>query len=479
MSERFKRDRLQSRKISPARIAAFDVLKRVEEDAAYLSILLSNLSSDMRPEDRALCYEIAFGSVRWQLWLDRVIHHISGHSPESLDTCVRIALRMALYQIRFLSKIPHSAAVSESVNLTYGHGFQSASGFVNAILRQACRDIGYDPTIEITDPAEKLAVVYSHPEWLVRRWTKKFGVIVTGEIARENNRNAPLSFRICRDFSAVDNSAREAQILDELNRTGVGVARSSVVADAWSLRSFKRLKNVTGGAALNNLAKQGLVYIQDEASQLVASFIVSSGGDRIIDICAAPGSKTTQIAGSVAQGSLIVAGDCHQARLRTMKRSITLQKMEWIQPICYDAEVELPFAQSSFDKVLVDARCSGTGTLRRNPEIRWRISMSDIKELSAHQKKVISNAAKVVAPGGQLLYSTCSAEREENEEVVEDFLLRHPDFEPFVSPTQLNQIEKLPHAMKDEFMQRAMINIWPYLPEMDGFFIASLKRKAL
>ncbi|MGH9897579.1 MAG: transcription antitermination factor NusB, partial [Pyrinomonadaceae bacterium] len=412
-----------SREVSPARIAAYEVLRRVEEDAAYLSILLSNLPTDLRVEDRALCHEISLGSVRWQLWLDKVIQKFSGRFAESLDRCVRIALRIGLYQIRFLSKIPHSAAVNESVNLVHGQRFGAASGFVNAVLRRACREIKYDPAAEIADPIERLSVKYSHPDRLVRRWIEKFGIAETEKFIKANNENAPVSFRICPDFDAATDISREEQIFDELRQAGVDVVPSCLVSGAWRLKVGKVGK---GGATLNNLANKGLVYIQDEASQLAAALVAPVEGDRIIDVCAAPGSKATQIAantpretlpqGTLPQGTLIVAGDRSEARLRTMKKSMELQKIKWIQIVCYDAERELPFAQSTFDKVLVDARCSGTGTLRRNPEIRWRINLSDIKELSAHQKRVISNAAQLVAPDGQLLYSTCSVEREEAEE---------------------------------------------------------------
>lgn len=439
-----------SRSVSPARRAAFNILRRVEEEGAYASVLLASGDEEMRAEDRALCHELVLGVLRWQLWLDSLIEHYSRRRADSLDAPVRRALRIGLYQLRFLSRIPASAVVNESVNLAYLARLRSAASFINAVLRSATREPDYNPAEGVADTLKRLAIETSHPVWLIERWTKAFGMEEAGAFARANNEAAPIAFRV------VPGRASEDEVLAELRAAGGALQQSEMTPRAWRIEG--------AGQTLRRLASAGRIYLQDEASQLVAHVLAAQPGERVLDVCAAPGSKTTHVA-SIAPGvSLIVAGDVHLHRLRTVLESGARQDIENLCAVTHDAESTLPFASGSFDRVLVDAPCTGTGTLRRNPEIRWRITDEDIKDLSRRQKRILANAARMVRDGGRLVYSTCSVEREENEDIVNGFLSENAEFKQL----PLNITAGLPSA-------GIAARIWPHKQGADGFFIAAFK----
>lgn len=442
---------MKSNPVSPARLAAFEILRRVAE-GAYASVLLAAKEDELKLQDRALCHELVMGVLRRQLWLDRLIEHYANRSVTSLDEPVRILLRLGLYQLRFLSRIPASAAVNESVNLVKFVRLRSAGTLVNAVLRRATREPEVDPTSNIHDPLERLSVATSHPQWLIERWTKALGAEEAEAFARANNEPAPVSFRVVR------NRVREADVLERLRESGAKLVRSRVAPGAWRISG--------AGRELVELAAAGQIYLQDEASQLVAALLDARSGQRVLDLCAAPGSKTTQIADFSLDSVLIVAADLHEHRLRTVICSARLQGMNSIHCVVLDGLGPLPLSESSFDRVLVDAPCSGTGTLRHNPEIRWRISPADIKDLAERQKQLLFNAANVVKPGGRLVYSTCSVEPEENEDVVQTFLENNESFEP----AELAVDSRLRTSS-------GSARTWPHREGSDGFFICAFARK--
>ncbi|HEX8844641.1 MAG TPA: 16S rRNA (cytosine(967)-C(5))-methyltransferase RsmB [Pyrinomonadaceae bacterium] len=443
----------RARTVSPARRCAFNILRRVEEESAYATLLLAGVDTEVRSEDRALCYELVQGVLRRQLWLDKLIEHYAGREAESLDAPVRRALRLGLYQLRFLSRVPASAVVNESVNLAYLSRLRSAAPFINAVLRRATREPDYDPAAEISDPLERLAVETSHPVWLMKRWVEAFGWEEAEKFASVNNEVAPVAFRVVARGESVD------EVLEELRAAGAVLQPSRIAAKAWRVQG--------ASALLQRLAREGKVYLQDEASQLVAHVLGAQAGDRVLDVCAAPGSKATHIASLTPNLSLIVAGDIHEHRVRTVRDACERQGITNLRVVAHDAEEALPFADSLFDRVLVDAPCTGTGTLRRNPEIRWRITSRDITDLSARQKLILAHAAKAVRKGGRLIYSTCSVEPEENEEVITSFLEENMAFRL----TSLNVPAELQNA--DGMTAR----IWPHRQGADGFFIASFERQ--
>lgn len=419
------------KEISPARLAAFKILQQVET-GAFSSILLAAEEPRLQPADRALCHELVLGVLRWRLYLDKIVEHFSKRRIDSLDTSVRIALRLGLYQLRYLTRIPASAAVNESVSLVRLARLSSATGFVNAVLRRAVREPNYDPVSSVSDPLERISIQTSHPRWLIERWARSFGVEEAEAFATANNVVPPTAFRI------VKVRANEPEVLDRLSSAGASVEESDVAEGAW---------RVSGATSLvRELSAAGEIYLQDEASQRVAELLDVKPGERVLDVCAAPGGKTTLMADRVGDDALIVAGDRSAARMNTVIETTTLHGLKSIKPLLLDAGEKLPFAANTFDKVLLDAPCSGTGTLRRNPEIRWRLSESDISVFAESQKRFLANAADVVKPGGRLIYSTCSVERDENEEVIGE--------------------------IDQRFNVIATQRMWPQRQGCDGFFVA-------
>lgn len=435
--------------VAPARLAAFEILRRVES-GSYASVLLAASESDLEPRDRALCHELVMGVLRRQLWLDHVIEHFAQRSAASLDLPVRIALRLGLYQLRLLSRIPASAAVNESVNLVRLARLRSAEGFVNAILRRATREPEYDPSEELTDPIERLSVSTSHPRWMIERWVKAFGLAETQAFANANNQAAPVAFRV------VETGPSSSEVLGQLRSAGATLQPSEIVSGAWRISGGEEL--------LHRLAREGQIYLQDEASQLIAQVVEAQAGDSVLDVCAAPGSKASQIA--AVDGVRVIAGDIHEHRIRSVVQTARLQRLNNLNCLILNGEGGLPFRDGSFQRVLVDAPCSGTGTLQHNPEIRWRISAADLQDLSSRQRQLLSNASSVVKPGGRLVYSTCSVEPEENEAVVAAFLEMNDEFEPVSLPV-------------DERLQTpsGAARTWPHRDDTEGFFIAAFTRK--
>lgn len=426
------------KEISPARLAAFRILQQVET-GAFSSVLLAAQEPLLQPADRALCHELVLGSLRRQLFLDAIAEHFSKRNSESLDQGVRIALRLGLYQLRFLSRVPASAAVNESVSLVRLARLSSATGFVNAVLRSAIREPNYDPAAECADPLDRLALETSHPRWLLERWTRAFGLLEAGGFAAANNVVPPTAFRVVRT------RASQQEVLARLSAAGATFETSSVSEAGW---------RVSGATSLvRELSAAGEIYLQDEASQRVAELLDVRHGERALDLCAAPGGKTTLLADRAGDGALVIGADRSRSRLATLLNAASLQGLKSIRPLLLDAGERLPFASNVFDRVLLDAPCSGTGTLRRNPEIRWRLSEDAIGAFAARQKRFLTNAAEVVKRGGRLVYSVCSVEREESEDVIAEFLIRD-----------------------ERFKQIAAERTWPHREGSDGFFIAVLEK---
>jgi 16S rRNA (cytosine967-C5)-methyltransferase len=446
---------VKSNSVSPARLAAFEILARVE-DGAYASVLLATRHDELSPADRALTNELVLGVLRQQLFLDTLIEHFANRKITTLDSAVILALRLGLYQLRFLSRIPASAAVNESVNLVRRARLRSAEDFANAVLRRAAREPEFDPLAEISDPLERLAIETSHPRWLIERWVRHLGLDFTTEFVRANNLHPPLAFRV------VTNQANELELVERLRASGASVEASQVSKGGWLLSGATSL--------LMELVREGKAYIQDEASQLVGNIVQPGAGQRILDLCAAPGSKTSHLADLTDDRALIVACDLRQARLSTVIQTAKVQGFTSINCLQLDGLNLLPFSDDAFEAVLVDAPCSGTGTLRRNPEIRWRISAADLEDLSSRQKRLLANASRVVKPGGTLVYSTCSVEPEENEEVVADFLADHEAFEQVVPMVNEGVSERLITPEK-------AVRTWPHRDGADGFFVAALRRR--
>lgn len=426
-------------KISPARKAAFQVLLRIEKEQAYSSVLLPQAEAGLGELDRGLCHELVLGSLRRQIYLDRLIDTLA--DGRKLDIEVRIALRLALYQIYFLDKIPDHAAISESVDLVQFARKTSSKGFVNAILRKVTRD---RPELLVYDDIDRISVETSHPRWLIEKWWADHGPERAGTLAAANNETPPVSFRILHESEEVSSLFESCK-------------RSEFVDGCFT--------TVTKAAVANELAEAGYIYIQDEASQMVAHSIAVPEGGRFADLCAAPGGKTGLIA-KLNPTASITACDIHESRVRFLEANCRKQDVE-VEIFQCDATQVMPFEAGSFDTVLVDAPCSGTGTIRRNPEIRYSLIPDDLVALQNKQLAILNNASKLVKKGGSLVYSTCSLEIEENENVAAEFLAENAEFSV-----------RTPGVSKQFLTADGFARTWPDRNKMDGFFIALFVRQS-
>lgn len=418
------------RKVSPARLAAFQVLLKIETEKSFSSVMLPIFEEKLQANDRGLCHELTLGTLRKQIYLDKIIETFS---TQKLDSTVRIALRLGLYQLIFLDKIPAYSAINESVNLIHLAKKQSATGFVNAILRRATRE-KFKP--EFADETDRISLETSHPRWLIERWIMNFGIEETEKIAVANNETPKLSFRFTQKTTDAVKKLLESE-------------------ETKNDRKF-----------LRELAENGKIYFQDEASQIVGQTVALKDGECFLDVCAAPASKLSQIS-SNSGNNLVVGGDLYFRRVETMKEICRKQGLEKVQVLQYNAEKSLPFANQSFDVILLDAPCTGTGTIRHNPEIRYHLQEKDFAELFEKQLKILTNASQLLKQNGRLIYSTCSMEVEENEQVIETFLSYHDMFEA----VKTNLPEKF-------LTDKGFARTFPNRDDIDGFFIAELVRKA-
>src|SRR5512146_82121 len=455
---------------SPARTAAFKILFRVQQEDSYASELLhSDLLRDLSAADRGLCTEIVYGVLRWQAALDQAIAAVSDKQPRSMDSEVLIALRMAAYQIRFLDRVPARAAINESVELVKAARKRSAAGFANAVLRKLASAA---PPSTTQIPADDLAQRLAHPEWLVSRWMEKFGAAATQKICEYDQKVPETVLRIhegSRPTSAnnpqwgTHATIEGIQLAEVLQEEGVETAPGAVLSGA--------LRVLSGDVVNTSVYRERRVFIQDEASQLVALLV--GRGSRILDCCAAPGSKTAALAFRNPEAH-IVAAELHPHRARLLEERVSAKNVEVLT-----ADITALQLGARFDRVLADVPCSGTGTLARNPEIKWKLRKSDLEDLHKRQVAILEAALRHVAPGGRAVYSTCSLETEENSAVVEKVLGSHPDFRLASCRDELVRLREsgeLVWADIDSMVRGAFLRTLPGVHPCDGFFAAILEK---
>ena len=442
--------------VSPARAAAFDVLLQVAQQSAYASELLhGSRIAHLNNSDHGLATELVMGVLRWQALLDTRISEHSSQPIRKLDIQVLIALRLAVYQVLFLDRIPQRAAVNESVELVKRARKRSAVPFANAVLRKFGDVTDRYGLGEITssETAAKLAAASAHPLWLVERWIAHYGLDVARQICLYDQQPPETAVRIV-----------DPAIETELKDAGI------VLSEGRLINSARRI--VSGDVTSTSAFRESRVFVQDEASQLVAMLL--GRGNSILDCCAAPGGKTRVLADR-NPSARIVAAELHPHRARLLRGLVPSQNVEVMTSDIRDLPVTRPF-----DRVLADVPCSGTGTLARNPEIKWRLKPEDLTDLQARQQAILKSALNQVAPGGRLVYSTCSLEHEENEEVVESVLSENADFRLVPASQELTRLRgegELAWPNPDDLASGPYVRTLPGLHPSDGFFAAVVERK--
>ena len=448
--------------ISPARTAAYHALRAIAGERADLPTALATSRQQLADErDRALAAEIVTGTLRWQRSLDHLIEHFARRPVTRIDAEVAVILRLSLYQLLHLSRVPASAAVDDAVNLARAVRKASASGFVNAVLRNTLRQRHRLPLParpgDARDRAaalDYLGITHSHPAWLVARWLDRYGFDAAERWVQFNNQAPSLTLR-----------ANTLRVLrEEVART---LAEDDIETEP-TRHAPHGLTVITG----NPLRRppEGLFVVQDEASQLVPLVVDAKAGSRVLDLCASPGGKTTAMAADMRDTGAIVACDVRNRRLALLQATLQTSGATCVQVVRVGAEGALPFAPV-FDRVLVDAPCSGLGTVRRDPDIRWRRAEADLATFAHDQIALLSRAAEAVAPGGRLVYATCSSEPEENEGVVDAFLRTHPDFAPL-------DLRVEGHEAVTPFIDtRGTMRTLPFEHGLEAFYAAALVRR--
>ena len=442
-----------------ARETAMKVLQEVHEKGAYANVALAQAlrRTELADQDRRFVTELVYGTVKAGETLDWILRRYVNRPLSKIPPAIRAILRLGLYQIFYLDKVPHSAACNTAVDLAKKYGHKGVAGFVNAVLRTAVREPEKAAFPKGKGHAtEELALKSQHPLWLVKHWVKSFGFEETARLCEFDNDSA----RLCLRANTLKVSRQE--LLQELETCGTESEPSGWAPEGVLVKSH---------GALDALAplQEGRAQVQDESSMLVAHVVAPQPGELILDCCSAPGGKTTHMAALMKNKGRIVAGDIYEHKLQRIEENARRLGIDIIETLLLDARKAGERFGGQADRVLVDAPCSGLGVLRRKPDARWHKQQEELQELPALQLEILQSAAQAVKPGGILVYSTCTIERAENQSVVEAFLAANKEF----------VLEKtgsfLPcHGSHSE---DGMVQLYPQRDGTDGFFIARMKRR--
>lgn len=420
--------------IALARVAAKEILQRVELQQEHSDDALHGAAmAGLEPRDRSLATEIVYGTLRWRIWLDYILEQTVARAWEEVDPRIKIILRLSLYQISRMDRVPDHAVIHDAVEMAKQQVRQAAGAFVNGVLRTLARRRPWKMRDFHRDCPEWIRV--SLPRWLWERWAARFGTDHACEYALSLNRQPRLALRACQDIG--------------------GMRASELVPGAFFLDEEKPAADAKG------------LRFQDEASQLIPFLLGALDGNIIWDACAAPGGKSAVLLEQCGPGGRVISSDLDWRRARRLRTVLANDAGNRFETLVADAGKPSPF-RMQFDAVLADVPCSGLGTLRRNPEIKWRFREEWLQVMRRKQGAILDAVAQAVRPGGKLLYSTCSTEPEENEDVIDGFLNSHPEFR-IAQPDFPKGIE----AWLDE---AGIFRSFPGARLWDGFFAALMVR---
>ncbi|MDR0879928.1 MAG: 16S rRNA (cytosine(967)-C(5))-methyltransferase RsmB [Clostridioides sp.] len=437
-----------------AREFAFKVICDIEENDNYSNISINKhfKNIDIQDADRGLATQLVYGVIENKIYIDYIIRKLSKIRIKKMSVPVRNILRLGTYQILFLNSISDYAGVNEAVNLVKKYDRRS-SGFVNAILRNEIRNRDTIMDIDVDDEAEELAIRYSYKTWMVRNWIDRFGIDFTKDLLEENAEKPNLYIRV-----NTTKITRE-ELIEELSEMGIRATKVKGIDEAVCVKNLKNIEN-------NQLFSRGLFTIQDISSMIVGKAINPKENMSVIDVCSAPGGKSTHIATLMGGAGEVVARDIFEHKLKLIKETAQRLGLKNVEVEEFDALELDEDSVDRYDRVLADVPCSGLGIVRRKPEIKYK-EEADLLGLPEIQAKILYNASKYVKVGGIVVYSTCTIQDNENIEVVEDFLRNNDNFE-------LTPIENVEIDMEQQ--ESGVLKIYPNVHGMDGFFIAKLKR---
>lgn len=411
---------------------ALKILREIFEEGAYADLAVKNAlrNSELDRRDKALATNIAYGTVQHLRFIDYQLSSYSARPIESLTPVIRDILRMAVYQIRFMDRIPDNAAVNEAVKLAKKNAF-SASSYVNGVLRNLLRGgFVYPKSLK-----GRLGVMYSFPDWLVDLWLSQYGAIECEKLLEASNAVPPLSVRV----NPIKSSLVEVEAVCKSERT-----------EAPEGLLIKEPSNI----AETDMFKAGWLSVQDIGAQLAGIALAPEPGDKVLDVCAAPGGKTTHMAELMENEGEITAWDIHAHKVELIRKNAERLGISIINAVCHDARKPDEAHLSYYDKIMVDVPCSGLGIIRKKPDIKWQRTAEDTESLAVTQSIILEAASYHLKKKGELLYCTCTINRKENEEIVEAFLKNHPEF-----------------SLVGEWRQ-----LLPHKDNTDGFFFAKLRK---
>lgn len=437
-----------------ARQAAVQALVQVNEEGGYSNLVLHEMlkKSGLTPEDTAFASRLFYGTLERKITLDHIIGAYSKKPVSRLTPAVAEILRTALYQMVYMDSVPDSAAVDEAVKLTRQRRVSSASGFVNAVLRSFARNEKKLPPVK-GNRLKKLEVRYSCPQWVIRELLEQYGEDSALSMLEHSLDRPPLYVRVNTTKVTAD------QCIQSLEQEGVSAKKDSLLSNCLILEgtsSIERLKAF----------EQGLFHVQDKSSQMCAWTLSPKPGERVLDVCSAPGSKSFTAAELMDNQGEIISCDIFEEKIRKISDGAARLDLSCIHPQMQDGTVYDP-QLGLFDRVLCDAPCSGLGIISRKPEIKYK-RMQDLQQLPEIQAKILDTASRYVKVGGTLVYSTCTLLPQENDAVVEKFLQEHGEFEPLVLPEQVRAAGLADDAWK--------VTLLPQMADTDGFFISCMKR---
>ena len=437
-----------------ARNLAYKVLFDIEKNQNYSNMAINKHFKDcnLDKRDRGFATEIIYGVVENKIYLDYIIDKLSKIKTNKLNLKVKILLRMGIYQILFLDSVSDYAAVNETVNLAKKIDNRSF-GFINAVLRNVIRQKETIGEVNIKDPVDYLSTKYSYERWIVRNWISNFGKNFTEDLLEANNEKPNLYIRVNTLKTSRD------ELIELLEKQDVKCEKVSFIDEAIKVNNLKNIEN-------NELYKKGFFTVQDISSMLVGKVLNPKENSQVIDICSAPGGKTTHIATLMNNTGKVVSRDIYDHKINLIKSSVNRLGLKNVTVELFDALNLDKESVDKFDYVLADVPCSGLGIIKRKPEIKYK-EKDEFKDLPKLQKAILQNASKYVKVGGTLVYSTCTVQDNENIEVVESFLQSNKRFE-------FEKIENINVDLENE--DKGYIKIYPNVHGMDGFFIAKLKR---
>lgn len=448
-------------KTKNVREVAFEVLLKIENEEAYSNLLVNSVIKQrtVNEKDIGLFTEIVYGTVQRKKTLDFFLTQFLLKKVKKKDEWVLTLLRMSLYQMVYLERIPDRAIIYEAVQIAKKRGHRGLASMVNGILRNVQRK-GLPAFDTIQDKVEQLSVTYSHPTWLVAQWIKQYGMDTTKNICEANLERPHVTARV----NAIETSV--AEVIERLETEGVLAQQGKLSIDAIEVRD--------GNLFETDVFKRGLVTVQDESSMLVGRAVNPQKGEIVLDCCAAPGGKTTHLAELMNDEGEIIALDIHEHKVSLIEQQIERLQLSNVKTQVLDArEAYRNFPNESFDRILVDAPCTGFGVLRRKPDIKWTKTEQDVVEMSRIQQQILDSVAPLLKKGGTLIYSTCTIEARENEQIIHTFLKKHTDF---IRDDRL--CERLPKKLSPySEAERGEVQILPHYFQSDGFFIAALRKK--